>query len=687
VASSQIIYDSGRGKVWCVNPDSDTVSRINATNLAKELEIAVGSKPRSIALKPDGLALWIVCEKSDELWVLNPANGGLIGKTNLAYGAAPVAVAFAPNGSAGYVAGAGSQSLLKLDPGTFATTASINLGALPSSIALNGSTTRMLVSRFISPDTQGQVWEINPSSMTLNRTFGLAFDTTPDGENSGRGVPNYLVQVTMTPDGRRAWVPSKKDNIARGLQRDGLPLTHDNTVRSILSQLDLIANTELLTNRIDVDNHSLPGAICFSPLGDLAYVAYQANNEVRVFDVATGNSLSAVDTGFAPQDLCLSPDGTRLFVMNFLSRSISVFDVGALASGLSSVINLAGQTNVVAVEKLSAQVLTGKRIFYNAADPRMASESYLTCISCHLDGDQDGRTWDFTDRGEGLRRTITMQGRRGLGHGRVHWSANFDEIQDFEHDIRNAFGGTGFISDADFNTGTRNTPLGDLKAGLSPDLDALAAYVSSLSDYPRSPARTNGYASAAGQNGRQHFLNLQCFTCHGGPDFTDSAYGQLHDVGTLKASSGGRLGGPLTGIDTPTLRGLLSNGPYLHDGSAADLSAVFNSINAPPGSPHSLVRDLTSTGQNELLAFLAELDGSEAAAPAASPRLDFASSANEVTLRWPGAASAFTLRFTTNLAPPLIWTPVTNTIQSTGGVFSVTLPLTDPQRFFLLQSN
>jgi hypothetical protein len=28
----------------------------------------------------------------------------------------------------------------------------------------------------------------------------------------------------------------------------------------------------------------------------------------------------------------------------------------------------------------------------------------------------------------------------------VHWTANFDEIQDFEHDIRNAFLGTGFMT-------------------------------------------------------------------------------------------------------------------------------------------------------------------------------------------------------------------------------------------------
>jgi DNA-binding beta-propeller fold protein YncE len=687
-ASSQIIFDTGRGKVWCVNPDSDTLSRIHATTLAKELEIAVGTKPRSVALKPDGSAIWAACEKSDELWVLDANTGALLTRTNLGYGVAPTAVAFAPNGSAAFVAAQGAQSLLKLNPTTLAVTGSCQLSNAPSSLAVSGDSARVLVSRFISQDTRGEVWEVNASTMSLTRTFGLAFDNSPDGENSGRGVPNYLMQVAFTPDGRRAWIPSKKDNIARGTFRDGQPLNHQNTVRSILSQLDLLGNVESLTNRIDVDNHSLPGAVCFSPLGDLSYVAYQGNNEIRVFDTVTGNNLTSVDTGFAPQSVCLNSTGSRLYVMNFLSRSISVFDVSQLGAGLSSAIATVGETNVVSVEKLATNVLAGKRIFYNAADERMANEGYLTCVSCHLGGDTDGRVWDFTDRGEGLRNTTSLQGRRGMGHGRVHWSANFDEIQDFEHDIRNAFGGTGFMSDAAFNTGTRNSTLGDPKAGVSAELDALAAYVSSLTDYPKSAQReTNGSLTAVAQNGRQHFQDLQCYACHGGADFTDSAIGVLRDIGTIKASSGHRLGGVLPGIDTPTLRGLASTPPYLHDGSATNLSAVFDAINATNGSPHASFRTLNPTEQNELLEYLLEIDGSEPAAPVVIPEIAITQIGGSVLLSWQQSAPGFGLFSTTGLEPPATWTQVTNALQQTGGVFSVTLPMTDGKRFFRLQSN
>ena len=176
-------------------------------------------------------------------------------------------------------------------------------------------------------------------------------------------------------------------------------------------------------------------------------------------------------------------------VLTATNSTVTVFDVSGLLNSTSNAATQLADISSVGGETLSAQVLNGKRIFYNANDRRMNRDKYISCASCHQDGGQDGRVMDFTDRGEGLRNTVTLNGRRGTGHGRVHWSANFDEIQDFEHDMRNAFGGTGFLTDAQFNTGTRNQPLGDPKAGLNADLDALAAYVSSLSAVGRSPFR------------------------------------------------------------------------------------------------------------------------------------------------------------------------------------------------------
>ncbi len=86
----------------------------------------------------------------------------------------------------------------------------------------------------------------------------------------------------------------------------------------------------------------------------------------------------------------------------------------------------------VGTERLGATVLLGKQHFYDARDTRLALDRYMSCASCHNDGGSDGRTWDLTGLGEGLRNTVALRGRAGAARASLHWSGNFDEVQDFE---------------------------------------------------------------------------------------------------------------------------------------------------------------------------------------------------------------------------------------------------------------
>lgn len=283
----------------------------------------------------------------------------------------------------------------------------------------------------------------------------------------------------------------------------------------------------------------------------------------------------------------------------------------------------------VETERLAPEALRGKQVFYNAADPRMARHKYLSCAVCHLDGGTDGRVWDFTHKGEGLRRTTSLLGKAGLGQGPLHWSANFDEVQDFEHDMRDAFQGTGFLDEAAFNQGSRNRPLGDKKAGLSPGLDDLAAYVASLARARPSPfRRADGSMTDEAKEGERIFnrSDVGCAVCHAPPLFTDSrlppdtsggyASGSfrtaegflLHDVGTLHAGSGRRLGDTLRGLDTPTLKGLWELEAFLHDGSAPTLMDVITTAN--PDDRHGKTSGLSATERRQLVAFLMQLGDS-----------------------------------------------------------------------------
>jgi hypothetical protein len=93
---------------------------------------------------------------------------------------------------------------------------------------------------------------------------------------------------------------------------------------------------------------------------------------------------------------------------------------------------------------------------------------------------------------------------------------------------------------------------------------------------------------------------------------TDSAFlapaePLLHDVGTLGEGSGKRLGGTLSGIDTPTLHGLWHSGPYLHDGSAATLEEVLRDRN--PDDEHGVTSSLSDADIGDLIQYLLSLDG------------------------------------------------------------------------------
>ena len=413
--------------------------------------------------------------------------------------------------------------------------------------------------------------------------------------------------MAISPDGTQAYVPSKQDNLQRGVLRDGSGLNFQNTVRAISSRIVMGSQAEDLASRIDHDNASVASAAAFDPLGVYLFVALETSREVAVLDAHNRNQLMRIDVGRAPQGLLVSPDRKTLYVMNFMDRTVGAFDLTPLLQqGLASVTPLA-TVAAVGSEKLSATVLKGKQFFYDARDTRLARDRYMSCAACHNDGGQDGRVWDLSGAGEGLRNTIALRGRGGMGQGFLHWSNNFDEVQDFEGQIRALAGGTGLMSDADFNAGTRSQPLGDAKAGRSADLDALAAYLGSLNAFEPSANRPSASTlSSSASAGRTLFQSMNCAACHSGAAFSASGSSNPQDIGTIKASSGQRLGAALTGIDVPTLRDVWATAPYLHDGSAATVEAAVRA--------HSGVT-IGDANLAQLGAYLREIGADEATAP------------------------------------------------------------------------
>ena len=622
--SSSLAYQVRSGanaRLWVVNPDQDSVTVFDAVTRARSAIIPTGRAPRSVAIAPDGKA-WVVNSESGSLSIIG-ANLSVVQTIPLPRGSRPFAVVFDPAGTAAYVSLQDSGLVLKLNPAApeqVLASATVGLSVRHLSVSADGS--QVFATRFITPHLPGEetanvitqdgdtkyggvVCVLNATTMNVSSTLILAHSDDADSSIAGRGIPNYLGPAVISPDGTNAWVPSKKDNIKRGALRDGNPLTHDNAVRSIVSRIDLGTVSEDFPARIDFNDAGIASTAAYDPTGMYVFTALEGSRAVAVVDAWNQRELLRFTAGRAPQGVVTSPDGRTLYVHNFMDRSVTVHDVSAILNGAETTPQTTAQLNCINTEKLPPDVLKGKQFFYDSQDQRLALQQYISCASCHNDGDQDGRVWDFTSFGEGLRNNISLRGH--ATHGPPHWTGNFDEIQDFEGQIRNFAGGLGLMSDAAFHTGTRDQPLGDPKAGVSADLDALAAYVKSLATAGTSPNRgSNGTLTADAVAGQQIFRAQNCASCHEGTRFTNSALNVFANIGTIKPSSGRRLNGTIPGLDVPTLRGLWSTAPYLHDGSAATLA---DAVRAHQGVL------LTDGELSKVVSFLSQIDDAVVRAP------------------------------------------------------------------------
>ena len=602
--STPIAIDESARVAWVANPDNHTVALLDLDTLSMRWEMPIFKRPENISLDSDGNA-WVTAMESDEIHVLS-RTGEKLRVIKLSRGSRPRAIVASPDGDEVFVSQFATGQLRRFDTSSFSETGVVNVGSTPQDLAISQDGT-IYISQKISQDSGGRITVVNSNgSMSVTRVVGLPADTiSADNGANARGLPNYVRGMALESDDETLWYVAKKDNIFRGPMRDGNSLRHDAMLRPLIGRVDASAGAEETDQRVDLDDTSMPSAVAISPLGAHAFVSIEGNNIVAALDIRTGLEIARAEVGLAPQGVAIDSATNRVFVKNLTTRTVTVLDGDSLMTSGTAELPVLATVSSVSNELMSSQQLVGKRIFYNAADTRMSLEGYLSCASCHLDGESDGRVWDGTGSGEGLRRTTSLLGRAGTGQGPVHWTGNFDEIQDFEINIRTQFGGTGFIPNFLFSA----DPLGRSNANLSSDLDALAAYVASLDAEPPSPFRNqDGTLTPEGERGRQVFQDQDCASCHTGSEFTDSELGLFHNVGTLRFTSGSRLGQPLTGLDTPTLLGLWQQNSYLHDGSVSTVRDVLTHFSA---ATHGGLDELSNSEIDDLEAYLLQIERSD----------------------------------------------------------------------------
>lgn len=608
ISSSTISLDEEGNRFYVVNPDNNSLTAINTKTGSILFEKETAKNPTSVLRVKN--ELWVACYKDDVINIFNADNGMLTNTIALGYASTPFGITANMEKEKVYVALSSKGIVQEIDVNTYELERKIQLEKPLRQLSYIPKTNTIVAPKFIADNQKGgKVFWVNETNWTITKTERLAPTLVEDGLSNGRGYPNYLGTIAVNPEQSELWITAKKDNLFRGSKRDGKPLIFDHTVRSIATNFSINQQKENQDRRLDFDNSDFTSAATYNTFGNLLYVATWGSQTITAIDAYNPQNQSTFNTyGDGPMAIVGNSDGNRLYVHNQLSRQISVFE-----SKFDGELKHLSKWSTITTEKMDKDVLDGKRIFNKTNISNLSREGYMSCASCHMDGSHDGRVWDLSSLGEGLRNTIDLRGKEGMKHGTLHWSANFDEVQDFDDQITNLNEGTGFLFDAVKRPHQRFFPS---KAGLNNGLDNLAKYVTSLNDYPKSPYKNNqGKMTDEALRGRKHFIKLECYTCHSGNTFTDSGFGKLHNVGTITNNSGKRLTKELLGIDTPTLIGIANNAPYLHDGSAKTLKDVFNAGKGDNANVHKKVNTLKKQEVNEVFAYIKQLDTEDGITP------------------------------------------------------------------------
>jgi YVTN family beta-propeller protein len=599
---------------------------VSATTRPADLQLKFLS-PGELAISPDGLRLYVICEKSDELRVVDTLSGRVL--KQIPVGHVPRGLSVSSDGKQLYVANSWTDTISIIEAHKLTTTATLKAGFEPISAVADKKSEVLYVANRLSNDISVMDLHTGAEIKRLAAGRGTSYlALSADGTrlycthiypsiNAHRAPPESEITVIDTATRRivdRLALHNSAGVFHLALSQDGkfgvaallrpknlIPLAHVEHGGAMTNSIAVFGPgfEAPVTFPIDeLDRYfALPFSTAITPDRSKLFVSSAGSNTVTVMSIpallkfsrtapnSAANDLSAsanfvtarIPVGRNPRGIVLSPDGRHLFVANRMDDTISVIDTAR--SRVTSTIDLGGPKNTTPLRR-------GEQLFNDA---HFSFQGQFSCASCHLDTTFDGLQWDLEPDGFGIDIVDNRSIEGLIGTQPYKWNGGNPDLATECGSRTERY----FYRSQSFNT---------------PQLTDLVAFVLSLPSRPNryrspdgelTPAQERGkavFARVKAKNGQPIPQEKRCGSCHSGPKYTNN---KSFDVGTGKQTDRSPL------VDTPQLPDIVYSAPYLHDGSARSLEEIWTVFN--PKDQHGVTNDMTKDELNDLIEYLRTL--------------------------------------------------------------------------------
>lgn len=570
-------------ELWVANGASYTVTRVGsrAGRYEKLAEVTVGRWPAAIAGREADPYVLVVQRGSDTLGFIDKERGVL--SDALWVGDEPSGIALSADGKRAYVSLATERAVAVVDVEKRAVMGRVTVGFDPRALVLSKDGRRLYVASYRSANLQDgpmgmraaaddqDIWVVDTAKLAVVKTvYTVAAD---------------LRALALSADETELFVAATDG--------DTIPTQADPMVKSFVHQAIAVAVDEaamdyaMVRRRADLSRQMSAGGKPFVnpagvlPVGDALWVAAEGSSELVALDAATLAERRRVGVCQGPRKLAALAAG-----------SVAVHCYQDFSLAIVAADGTVQQTLKLVDDPRPPAVALGERVF---SRPGAAYAANHSCMSCHIETQNDGMVWRF---------------------GPMIWH-NVRPLQLLSATTPIEWGA--YVSSTD-NFGFQGPASIVARPATTVEAEGLAAFLASLIGAPRETASTrlDGSYSDAALRGKQLFeTKLPCAGCHTPPLYTSRAY--------IKT---GKSGEP---ADVPSLLGVYRHGVYMVNGkprsleAAADVAIAYTKAQVSAAERDDLIaflRELTPKGAAPLAIF-PDIDSNEAVYPDITPWVAF----------------------------------------------------------------